>query len=129
MPDPAIPAHRAWLNHRIDTTDNYHLKFYYLHYRKHNSYKNQIEYPPGHSPCGQKANTGREKSETGFFAVFFCAFLEKSICSCLALLRSKERDSRCQEEKLKFSLEKKWSGGRLRKRNIRDHTQKCRRSL
>lgn len=122
MPDPAILAHREWLNHRIDTTDNYRAEYFYLHCEKSSYIGNKIMYPPGHSTCGQKANADRRKSETGFFAVFFCAFLEKSICSCLALLRSKERDNRCQEEKSKSNQVKKWSGWRLRKRNIRTIT-------
>ena len=122
MPDPAIPAHGAWLNHRIDTTDNYRAEYFNLHCKKSSYIGNKIMYPPGHSPCGQKANTDRRKSETGFFAVFFCAFLDRDICPCLALLRSKERDSRCRKEKSKSSLEKKWSGWRLRKRNIRTIT-------
>lgn len=78
MPDPAIPAHRVWLNHRIDTTDKYHLKFYYLHYREHNSHKNQIEYPPGHSPCGQKANTAVENLKLDFLRSFFVHFWKRA---------------------------------------------------
>ena len=75
MPNPAIPAYSIRPNHRIDTTDYYSLEFYFLHYREYNNHKNQIKYPPGHSPCGQKANTGRRKSGIGFSAVFFlCIF-------------------------------------------------------
>lgn len=78
MPDPAIPAHRFWLNHRIDTTDNYRAEYFNLHCKKSSYIGNKIMYPPGHSPCGQKANTGRRKSEIGFFAVFFCVFLKRA---------------------------------------------------
>jgi len=92
MPDPAILAHRAWLNHRIDITDNYRAEYFNLHCKKRSYIENKIMYPPGHSPCGQKANTGRRKSQTGFSAVFFCTFLGEDLCSCLALLRRKERD-------------------------------------
>lgn len=78
MPDPAIPAHRAWLNHRIDTTDNYHLKFYYLHYLEYNSHKNQIEYPPGHSPCGKIRIQTVENLKPDFLRSFFAHFWERA---------------------------------------------------
>lgn len=78
MPDPAIPAYKVWLEHRIDTTDNYHVEKFYLYNWEHSNHENQIEYPPGRSPCGKIRIQTVENLKQEFLRSFFVHFWERT---------------------------------------------------
>lgn len=74
MPDPAILVQRARQNHRIETIDNYHAKYFNLYCKRRSYIKNKIMYPPGRSPREKIRIQTVENLKQGFLRSFLCIF-------------------------------------------------------